>query len=39
VRHYGGLRRTLPRLERLLVEFRFTAIADTLARLDDLARV
>jgi len=39
VRHYGGLRRTLPRLERLLVEFRFTAIADTLARLADLAGV
>jgi len=39
VRHYGGLRRTAPRLERLLVEFRFTAIADTLARLTDMARV
>ena len=33
VRHYGGLERTLPRLERLLGEFRFTAIADTVARL------
>jgi polysaccharide deacetylase family protein (PEP-CTERM system associated) len=31
MRHYSGLRRTLPRLERLLAEFRFTAIADTLA--------
>ena len=33
VRHYGGLGRTLPRLERLLAEFRFTAIADTVTRL------
>ena len=33
VRHYGGLGRTLPRLERLLAEFRFTAVADTVARL------
>jgi polysaccharide deacetylase family protein (PEP-CTERM system associated) len=33
LRHYGGLGRTLPRLERLLSEFRFTAIADTVARL------
>lgn len=31
VRHYGGLERTLPRLERLLGEFRFTAVADTVA--------
>lgn len=30
VRHYTGLRRTLPRLRRLLAEFRFGAIADTL---------
>lgn len=30
VRHYGGLRRTLPRLERLLKEFTFTAVADQL---------
>ncbi|HWZ27442.1 MAG TPA: XrtA system polysaccharide deacetylase [Gemmatimonadales bacterium] len=28
LRHYTGLSRTLPRLERLLAEFRFTAIAD-----------
>lgn len=28
VRHYGGLRRTAPRLDRLLQEFRFGAIAD-----------
>lgn len=27
-RHYTGLARTLPRLERLLTEFRFSAIAD-----------
>jgi polysaccharide deacetylase family protein (PEP-CTERM system associated) len=27
VRHYGGLRRTVPRLQRLLEEFRFTSIA------------
>ncbi|HVA56502.1 MAG TPA: XrtA system polysaccharide deacetylase [Gemmatimonadaceae bacterium] len=30
LRHYGGLRRTRPRLERLLGEFRFTTIAQTL---------
>ncbi|PYO66353.1 MAG: polysaccharide deacetylase family protein [Gemmatimonadetes bacterium] len=35
VRHYGGLRRTLPRLERLLGEFRFTAIAESLPHLAD----
>ena len=34
VRHYGGLGGTLPRLERLLAEFRFTAIAETLAAHD-----
>ncbi len=28
VRHYRGLGRTLPRLERLLGEFRFTSVAD-----------
>jgi polysaccharide deacetylase family protein (PEP-CTERM system associated) len=33
VRHYGGLRRTLPRLERLLSEFRFTSIARQQALL------
>jgi hypothetical protein len=33
VRHYGGLERTWPRLERLLGEFRFTAILDTVTRL------
>jgi polysaccharide deacetylase family protein (PEP-CTERM system associated) len=30
LRHYTGLHRTLPRLRRLLAEFRFTAIADGL---------
>jgi polysaccharide deacetylase family protein (PEP-CTERM system associated) len=33
VRHYGGLRRTARQLERLLSEFRFTAIRDTVAAL------
>ena len=39
LRHYTGLSRTLPRLERLLSEFRFTAIADRLssARPESLA--
>ncbi len=32
VRHYGGLARTIPRLEKLLKEFRFQAIATTLQR-------
>ena len=31
-RHYTGLTRTLPRLERLLTEFRFTAVADHFER-------
>lgn len=30
LRHYTGLRRTVPRLHRLLAEFRFTTIADGL---------
>lgn len=30
VRHYGGLGRTVPRLRRLLRDFRFQSIADTL---------
>ncbi len=30
IRHYGGLSRTVARLERLLAEFRFTAIRTTL---------
>ncbi|PYO92436.1 MAG: polysaccharide deacetylase family protein [Gemmatimonadetes bacterium] len=32
-RHYGGLRRTLPRLERLLTEFRFRPIGETVPAL------
>lgn len=32
IRHYGGLARTLPRLKRLLTEFRFESIATTRAR-------
>ena len=30
VRHYGGLRATVPRLDRLLAEFPFTAVRDTV---------
>jgi polysaccharide deacetylase family protein (PEP-CTERM system associated) len=30
VRHYGGLHRVVPRLRRLLAEFRFVPIAETL---------
>lgn len=39
LRHYTGLSRTLPRLERLLSEFRFTAIAERFssARPESLA--
>jgi polysaccharide deacetylase family protein (PEP-CTERM system associated) len=33
LRHYGGLRRTEPRLERLLSEFRFRPIAETVCAL------
>ena len=33
IRHYGGLRRTEPRLDRLLSEFTFGAIAPALDRL------
>jgi polysaccharide deacetylase family protein (PEP-CTERM system associated) len=33
VRHYGGLSKTRPRLERLLREFRFTPMGDTVAAL------
>jgi len=32
IRHYGGLRRTVPRLRRLLEEFRFQPITETLER-------
>jgi polysaccharide deacetylase family protein (PEP-CTERM system associated) len=34
VRHYGGLHRTWPRLERLLADFSFTTITDTLVAYD-----
>jgi polysaccharide deacetylase family protein (PEP-CTERM system associated) len=34
VRHYGGLRGTAQRLERLLTEFQFTAIRDTVATMN-----
>jgi polysaccharide deacetylase family protein (PEP-CTERM system associated) len=34
LRHYGGLRRVRRRLQRLLSEFRFTAVADGLAAAD-----
>jgi len=37
LRHYTGLRRTAPRLERLLAEFRFTAIAEGLRQPAALA--
>lgn len=33
IRHYGGLRRTVPRLSQLLDEFSFQPIATTVARL------
>ncbi len=33
VRHYGGLAETVPRLERLLREFRFAPLAATVAAL------
>ena len=36
IRHYGGLRRTMPRMQRLLSRFRFQSIARTL-RLDQSA--
>jgi polysaccharide deacetylase family protein (PEP-CTERM system associated) len=32
-RHYGGLRGTLPRLERLLTEFQFAPIRETVSAL------
>jgi polysaccharide deacetylase family protein (PEP-CTERM system associated) len=37
LRHYTGLRRTLPRLERLLGEFRFTSIGASLTTLPETA--
>jgi polysaccharide deacetylase family protein (PEP-CTERM system associated) len=33
IRHYGGLRRTWQRMQRLLSEFHFTTIGDTVAAL------
>jgi len=39
VRHYGGLRRTAGRLERLLAEFRFTAVRDTVAGFSERSTV
>ena len=36
VRHYGGLRRTLRRLEHLLTDFQFTAVRETLPLLPRL---
>ena len=33
LRHYTGLAGTLPRLQRLLADFRFTSIAETVATL------
>jgi hypothetical protein len=32
-RHYGGLRKTMPRLERLLTEFQFVPIRETMVAL------
>jgi polysaccharide deacetylase family protein (PEP-CTERM system associated) len=37
LRHYGGLGRTAGRLERLLAEFRFTAVRDTVAGFGERA--
>ncbi len=37
VRHYTGLSRTMPRLERLLGEFRFTSVAKHLGVRTELA--
>jgi polysaccharide deacetylase family protein (PEP-CTERM system associated) len=31
IRHYGGLQKTIPRLEQLMSDFRFQSIAETLA--------
>jgi polysaccharide deacetylase family protein (PEP-CTERM system associated) len=39
LRHYGGLGRTAGRLERLLAEFRFTAVRDTVAAFRERAAV
>ncbi len=37
LRHYGGLKRTLPRLRRLLSSFRFQPIATTLGLSDGVS--
>jgi polysaccharide deacetylase family protein (PEP-CTERM system associated) len=37
VRHYGGLHKTAPRLERLLADFQFTTVRDTVARFERVA--
>lgn len=37
VRHYGGLRKTLPRLEWLLQEFHFAPVSETASRLEETA--
>ncbi len=39
LRHYGGLRRTVPRLRRLLARFQFQPIATTLHTMDDSTRL
>ena len=39
VRHYGGLKRTVERLERLFGEFQFMAVRDTVAGLLGAAAV
>ena len=39
MRHYGGLGRTAPRLQRLLADFRFTAVRDTVASLNERTTV
>jgi polysaccharide deacetylase family protein (PEP-CTERM system associated) len=33
IRHYGGLSDTIPRLERLLSDFQFVPLAETIAKL------
>jgi polysaccharide deacetylase family protein (PEP-CTERM system associated) len=38
-RHYTGLQRTVPRLERLLSEFKFGSIGDTLAATRGESRI
>ncbi len=39
LRHYGGLGQTAGRLERLLAEFRFTTVRDTMAGFSERAAV